>query len=94
VRGNNASQPVSIARPSMMLSYDSFRNRYRQFEFTSLRQRGWLLRQSPGNSAKRRRRTLAVGERFTKLRYRSVFCQNKGFATDSPGKVRTGKEGL
>jgi len=23
VRGNNASQPVSIAKPSMMLSYDS-----------------------------------------------------------------------
>jgi hypothetical protein len=36
VRGNNASQPVSIAKPSMMPSYDSLENRYRQFEFTSL----------------------------------------------------------
>jgi hypothetical protein len=38
VRGNNASQPVSIAKPSMMPSYDSLENRYRQFEFTSLHQ--------------------------------------------------------
>jgi hypothetical protein len=36
VPGNNASQPRLDRKPSMMLSYDSLENRYRQFEFTSL----------------------------------------------------------